>query len=48
MRLKLVAGNWKMHGLRATNRALLDGVIAGIGDAPGVERMPIAYGTPHA
>jgi len=37
MRLKLVAGNWKMHGLRATNRALLDGVVAGIGDAAGVE-----------
>jgi len=37
MRTKLVAGNWKMHGLRASNRALLDGVVAGIGNAAEVE-----------
>src|SRR5512135_2430185 len=37
MRTKLVAGNWKMHGLRATNRALLEGVVAGIGAAAGAE-----------
>ncbi|MBU6378595.1 MAG: triose-phosphate isomerase [Gammaproteobacteria bacterium] len=30
-RTKLVAGNWKMHGSRAGNAALLDGVLAGVG-----------------
>ena len=30
MRTPLVAGNWKMHGNRASNRALLDAVLAGI------------------
>ncbi len=30
MRARLVAGNWKMHGNRASNRALLDAVLAGI------------------
>ena len=34
---KLVAGNWKMHGNRASNRALLDAVVAGIADLEGVE-----------
>jgi triosephosphate isomerase len=33
----LVAGNWKMHGTRAANRALLDAVVAGIGAVEGVE-----------
>ena len=33
----LVAGNWKMHGNRASNRALLDAVLAGIGGLAGVE-----------
>ena len=37
MRKKLVAGNWKMHGTRATNRALLDAVVAGLGDSDQVE-----------
>jgi triosephosphate isomerase len=37
MRKKLVAGNWKMHGLRATNRALLDAVLPGIAEAVAVE-----------
>jgi triosephosphate isomerase len=27
----MVAGNWKMHGSRAANSALLDGVLAGVG-----------------
>jgi triosephosphate isomerase len=27
----MVAGNWKMHGSRAANAALLDGVLAGVG-----------------
>jgi triosephosphate isomerase (TIM) len=31
MRQALVAGNWKMHGSRAANRALLDAVVAGAG-----------------
>ena len=31
MRDRLVAGNWKMHGNRASNRALLDAVLAGLG-----------------
>ena len=33
----LVAGNWKMHGNRATNRALLDAVVAGSDGLQGVE-----------
>ena len=37
MRTPLVAGNWKMHGNRATNRALLDAVLAGIGGLKAVE-----------
>jgi triosephosphate isomerase len=37
MRTPLVAGNWKMHGNRAANRALLDAVVAGIGALEGVE-----------
>jgi triosephosphate isomerase len=30
MRTPLVAGNWKMHGSRAANRALLDGILKGL------------------
>jgi len=37
MRTPLVAGNWKMHGNRASNRALLDAVCAGIEGLAGVE-----------
>ncbi len=37
MRTPLVAGNWKMYGSRASNRALLDAVLAGIGGLEGVE-----------
>jgi triosephosphate isomerase len=36
MRTRLVAGNWKMHGSRATNARLLDAVKAGAAQAPGV------------
>ena len=32
MRRKLVAGNWKMNGSRASIRELLDGVKAGVGE----------------
>ena len=37
MRTPLVAGNWKMHGSRASNRALLDAVLAGIETLAGIE-----------
>ena len=33
----LVAGNWKMHGSRGANQALLDGVLAGIAGLTGVD-----------
>ena len=35
-RLRLVAGNWKMHGSRAANRALLDAILKGL-DRTGAE-----------
>jgi len=34
---RLVAGNWKMHGSRGTNPALLDALAAGISGLRGVE-----------
>ena len=37
MRVPLVAGNWKMHGNRASNRALLEAVVAATGGLEGVE-----------
>lgn len=37
MRARLVAGNWKMHGSRAANRALLEAVLSGIDGLEGVE-----------
>ncbi len=37
MRKRLVAGNWKMHGSRPSNRALLEAVLQGIVGVPGVE-----------
>lgn len=36
-RNRLVAGNWKMHGSRAVNQALLDALLAGIADTSAVE-----------
>jgi triosephosphate isomerase len=36
-RAKLVAGNWKMNGSRASNQALLDALLAGIVGLAGVE-----------
>jgi triosephosphate isomerase len=36
-RTRLVAGNWKMHGSRAANNALLDALLAQLGRAPGAE-----------
>jgi triosephosphate isomerase len=35
-RTRLVAGNWKMHGSRTANRALLDGILKGL-DRDGTE-----------
>ena len=37
MRDRLVAGNWKMHGNRSANRALLDSVLAGLATLRGAE-----------
>ena len=37
MRRRLVAGNWKMHGSRASIQALLGSILAGLGDAGGAE-----------
>jgi triosephosphate isomerase len=37
MRRKMVAGNWKMHGSRAENAALLASVLAGIRGSGGAE-----------
>jgi triosephosphate isomerase (TIM) len=36
-RVRLVAGNWKMHGSRAANAALLDALLESIGQEGGVE-----------
>lgn len=44
MRVKLVAGNWKMNGSRASNQALLDAVIHSI--AP-LSRMKCAVCVPY-
>jgi triosephosphate isomerase (TIM) len=37
MRRKLVAGNWKMHGSLAQNEALLNALVAGVAELPGVD-----------
>src|SRR5205823_13340911 len=36
-RTRLVAGNWKMHGSRAANQALLDALLSGLPDSRKVE-----------
>jgi len=36
-RTRLIAGNWKMHGSRASNQALLDAVLQGIVGIDGAE-----------
>lgn len=36
MRERMVAGNWKMHGSLVTNKALLDGIVAGMAGIDGV------------
>ncbi len=45
MRRRLVAGNWKMYGSRASIRELLDGIVAGAADIGGAD---IAVCPPHA
>jgi triosephosphate isomerase len=37
MRIPLVAGNWKMYGNRASNRALMEAVVSGTAILEGVE-----------
>ena len=37
MRVKFVAGNWKMNGNLATNRALLDELVGSVGRIPSVK-----------
>ena len=37
MRVKFVAGNWKMNGNLATNRALLDELVGAVGRIPGMK-----------
>jgi triosephosphate isomerase len=39
MRKKLVAGNWKLNGSRESNRALVTGILAGVGDAAAAQIM---------
>ena len=36
-RIRLVAGNWKMHGSRATNAALLDALLKGLPQGGGAQ-----------
>lgn len=48
MRERLVAGNWKMHGNLVENKALLDGVVAGLsGVLAGVQGMRAAVCVPY-
>ena len=42
-RIRLVAGNWKMHGSRAANRALLDGIAAGVKGVECAVCVPFPY-----
>lgn len=43
MRRKLVAGNWKMHGNLAENKALLAGVLAGMDDVKAEVAVCVPY-----
>jgi triosephosphate isomerase len=42
-RIRLVAGNWKMHGSRAANRALLDAIVAGVKGVECAVCVPFPY-----
>jgi triosephosphate isomerase len=37
MRIKLVAGNWKMHGSRQQTRTLIEGLASALGEGPSSE-----------
>jgi triosephosphate isomerase len=43
MRARLVAGNWKMHGSRAANQALLDAIVAGVQGVECAVCVPFPY-----
>jgi len=43
MRARLVAGNWKMHGSLALNRALLDAIVAGVQGVECAVCVPFPY-----
>jgi len=43
MRARLVAGNWKMHGSLAANRALLDAIVAGVHGVECAVCVPYPY-----
>jgi triosephosphate isomerase (TIM) len=43
MRARLVAGNWKMHGSLAANRALLDALVAGVKGVECAVCVPFPY-----
>ena len=43
MRARLVAGNWKMHGSLAANRALLDAIVAGVKGVECAVCVPFPY-----
>jgi len=43
MRARLVAGNWKMHGSTAANRALLDALAAGVQGVECAVCVPFPY-----
>ena len=43
MRARLVAGNWKMHGSLAANRALMDALLAGVQGVECVVCVPFPY-----
>jgi triosephosphate isomerase len=43
MRARLVAGNWKMHGSLAANRALLDALVAGVKGVECAVCVPVPY-----
>jgi triosephosphate isomerase len=43
MRARLVAGNWKMHGSTAANRALLEALVSGVQGVECVVCVPFPY-----
>jgi len=47
MRDRFVAGNWKMYGSRASNRALLESVVAGVSASGGLQGAACAVCVPY-